>query len=42
MQLSYYGDSCIDTFVGQLVNDLKIYSDGVKAKHSTNLAAILP
>ena len=29
----YCGDSCcIDAFVGQLVSDLRVYSDGVKAK----------
>ena len=33
---SCYGDSyCVDAFVGQLVSDRRVYSDGVKAKHST-------
>lgn len=29
----YSGDSCcIDAFVGQLISDLRVYSDGGKAK----------
>lgn len=33
---SCYGESyCVDAFVGQLVSDRRVYSDGVKAKHST-------